>query len=130
MPVCTICDSTGWVCEDHPYLPWSGASERRDACNCGGGVRRVRDAIRAGIVNIHRDYRKEALSAGFYESALKFEGTQKVERFPRIQILTIAELLAGKQLQYPRHRIETFKEAQRLSKTKREQKDLFSDEPF
>jgi site-specific DNA-methyltransferase (adenine-specific) len=72
---------------------------------------------------------KEALSAGFYESALKFEGT-KVEKFPRIQILTIAELLAGKQLQYPRHRVETFKEAQRLSKAKREQTGLFEDEPF
>jgi hypothetical protein len=74
--------------------------------------------------------RKEALSAGFYESALKFEGTEKAEKFPRIQILAILELLGGKQLRYPRHRVETFKEAQRLSKTKREQTDLFGDEPF
>src|SRR6266446_6009155 len=33
---CSLCDSTGWVCEDHSYLPWGGASSRRDACNCGG----------------------------------------------------------------------------------------------
>src|SRR5579862_9489481 len=33
---CSICDSTGWVCVDHPFLPWGGTSPRQDACNCGG----------------------------------------------------------------------------------------------
>src|ERR1700745_625026 len=33
---CSLCDSTGWVCEDHRNLPWGDASSRPDACNCGG----------------------------------------------------------------------------------------------
>ena len=41
-----------------------------------------------------RDMRKEAAGAGFYE--LPGRG-----RFPKIQILTIAELLEGKQIEYP-----------------------------
>ena len=64
----------------------------------------------------------EAVSAGFYESALRVEG-QSSEKFPKIQILTIEELLSGKKLAYPRHRIETFKQAER--KTKSEQPGLF-----
>ena len=52
----------------------------------------------------------EAASAGFYQS----------ENFPekclRLQILTIAELLAGKQLRYPRLRDDTFKKAGRQKK--------------
>jgi site-specific DNA-methyltransferase (adenine-specific) len=68
--------------------------------------------------------RAEAFSAGFYESALKFEGSAQIEKFPRIQLLTIQDLLAGKQLQYPRHRIETFKKAQRQSKDQAEQEGL------
>jgi site-specific DNA-methyltransferase (adenine-specific) len=51
----------------------------------------------------------EAVSAGFYESALKMEG-ESAEKFPRIQILTIAELLAGKKLQFPRHRIPSVRQ--------------------
>jgi len=61
----------------------------------------------------------EAVSAGFYESEY-FK-----DRHPRVQILTIAELLAGKQLLYPRHRIETFKQAERKPKSKGEQAGLF-----
>jgi DNA modification methylase len=61
----------------------------------------------------------EAVSAGFYESE-HFK-----DRHARIQILTIAELLAGKPLQYPRHRIETFKQAERKSKSQGEQAGLF-----
>lgn len=33
---CANCDSTGWVCENHPDKPWDGNSERFDACKCGG----------------------------------------------------------------------------------------------
>lgn len=33
---CQRCDDQGWVCEEHPLLPWGGASKREDACNCGG----------------------------------------------------------------------------------------------
>jgi DNA modification methylase len=59
----------------------------------------------------------EAAATGFYESK-EFPG-----RYPRLQILTIAELLAGKKLEYPTHRVETFAKAER--KTKSEQEDLF-----
>ena len=67
--------------------------------------------------------RTEALSAGFYESALKQAGGS-AEKFPRIQILTINELLDGKKLAFPRHHISTFKQAERKSKF--EQPQLFS----
>jgi len=66
----------------------------------------------------------EAVAAGFYESALKLEGGS-AERFPRIQILTIRELLEGKKLAFPRHNIATFKQAERKSKTVAEQAGLF-----
>ena len=59
----------------------------------------------------------EAASAGFYEPK-EFPG-----RYPRLQILTVAELLAGKKLEYPAHRVETFAKAQR--KTKTDQEELF-----
>ena len=52
----------------------------------------------------------EAAATGFYESK-EFPG-----RYPRLQILTIAELLAGKVLEYPTHRVETFAKAQQKSK--------------
>jgi hypothetical protein len=32
------CDSTGWVCEDHPTQPWAGISDRGDACACADAV--------------------------------------------------------------------------------------------
>lgn len=56
----------------------------------------------------------EAASAGFYEPK-EFPG-----RYPRLQILTIAELLAGKKLEYPAHRVETFAKAERKTKTQQE----------
>jgi site-specific DNA-methyltransferase (adenine-specific) len=59
----------------------------------------------------------EAAATGFYESK-DFPG-----RYPRLQILTIAELLAGKKLEYPAHRVETFAKAGR--KTKTEQEEMF-----
>jgi site-specific DNA-methyltransferase (adenine-specific) len=59
----------------------------------------------------------EAAATGFYESK-DFPG-----RYPRLQILTIAELLAGKKIEFPEHRVETFAKAQR--KTKHEQEGLF-----
>lgn len=59
----------------------------------------------------------EAAAAGFYESK-DFPG-----RYPRVQVLTIAELLAGKKLEYPTHRVETFAKAER--KTKTEQEEMF-----
>ncbi|HEY4359520.1 MAG TPA: DNA methyltransferase [Bryobacteraceae bacterium] len=68
----------------------------------------------------------EAVSAGFYESGVKLAGVS-AEKFPKIQILTIAELLAGKKLNFPRHRMETFKQAERKSKSRDKQPGLFND---
>jgi hypothetical protein len=59
----------------------------------------------------------EAASAGFYEPK------EFPRRYPRLQILTIAELLAGKKLEYPSGavgRVETFAKAERKSKTQQE----------
>jgi hypothetical protein len=56
----------------------------------------------------------EAAATGFYESR-DFPG-----RYPRLQILTIAELLGGKKLEYPTHRVETFAKAERKTKTQQE----------
>ena len=55
--------------------------------------------------------REEAAAADFYKVG------DPEKRFPRIQILTIAELLAGKKLDYPRWAVdETFKKAPRKYK--------------
>jgi len=59
----------------------------------------------------------EAASAGFYEPK-DFPG-----RYPRLQILTIAELLEGKKILFPEHRVETFAKAER--RTRHEQEKLF-----
>jgi site-specific DNA-methyltransferase (adenine-specific) len=59
-----------------------------------------------------RPMKEEAAAAGFYVSELFPE-----KRFPRLQILTIAELFAGKQFDYPRWvPPKTFKKAARRRK--------------
>jgi site-specific DNA-methyltransferase (adenine-specific) len=59
-----------------------------------------------------RPMKEEAAAAGFYVSELFPE-----KRFPRLQILTIAELFAGKLLDYPRWvPPKTFKQAARRRK--------------
>lgn len=65
-----------------------------------------------------RDMTAEAVSAGFYKSPY---GT-----FPRLQILTIADLLNGQAAaQYPRRNAATFKRAERKRREQGEQSDLF-----
>src|SRR5579859_1157034 len=61
----------------------------------------------------------EAASAGFYKSE------NFPEKYPRLQILTIAELLADKQLRYPHLRDDTFKKAKRKQKGETSQSGLF-----
>lgn len=64
---------------------------------------------------------KEAASAGFYEPKY-FPG----QRYPRLQMLTIKDLLGGKKLEYLQMGESTFKKAQRKSKKGIEdQGDLF-----
>lgn len=61
--------------------------------------------------------REEATSAGFYEPE-HWPGNY----YPRIQILTIKDLLEGKQVEYPRHApVATFKKAQRVRKANNDQ---------
>jgi len=63
---------------------------------------------------------KEAASAGFYEP----EHFNR-RKFPRLQVLTIAELLAGKEVQYPRIApAATFKVAEPKTKQKDKPKQL------
>ena len=60
---------------------------------------------------------QEALAAGFYEPA-HFPGQQ----FPRVQLLTIEELLNGKLAEYPRYAPEpTFRRAPRRRRSQAEQ---------
>jgi site-specific DNA-methyltransferase (adenine-specific) len=62
----------------------------------------------------------EALSAGFYEPPFS-----RVGPFSRLQILTIAEILAGKSLEYPRGMGQaTFKKAERKKHLKEEDQPL------
>jgi site-specific DNA-methyltransferase (adenine-specific) len=66
-----------------------------------------------------RDMIKEAVSAGFYES-------QHYGKFPKLQILTIEEILASAKLQFPQTGASgTFKRAERQSKSRTEQDGLF-----
>ena len=56
--------------------------------------------------------KKEAATAGFYEPP------GLLPPVPRVQILTIEELLAGRKLEYPRIDVATFKKAPRKRKEK------------
>jgi hypothetical protein len=55
-----------------------------------------------------------AAAAGFYEPK-EFPG-----RYPRVQILTIEDLLKGKKILHPEHRVETFAKAERKSKAQQD----------
>jgi len=61
----------------------------------------------------------EAVKEGFY-SPKHFSK----EKFPRIQILSVEEILAGKTIQYPRLADATFKKARRRYKEELEQDEL------
>jgi hypothetical protein len=71
--------------------------------------------------------KREAAEAGFYQPP------GLADKFPRIQILSIAELLEGKKIDYPRYAADaTFKKAPKSRKAAEEQISLGSDieEPF
>jgi hypothetical protein len=70
---------------------------------------------------------KEAAEAGFWKPA------GLADRFPRIQILSIEELLEGKKIDYPRYsRDATYKKAPKSRKAAEEQIPLGgnAEEPF
>jgi DNA modification methylase len=58
---------------------------------------------------------KEATEAGFYQPP------GLADKFPRLQILSIAEMLAGRQVEYPRLLDVTYKKAPRAKKAVEEQ---------
>jgi len=64
---------------------------------------------------------REANSAGFYVP-VHFPGL----KFPKIQILTVEALLEGRQAEYPRMNVATFKKAERQRKDVNDQKRLFA----
>jgi hypothetical protein len=67
--------------------------------------------------------KKEAAEAGFYQPP----GT--IDRFPKLQILSIAEVLEGKNIEYPRYVIDiTFKKAPKSRKAAEEQIPLATGE--
>jgi DNA modification methylase len=70
--------------------------------------------------------RAEAASAGFYKFGVgKFE-----QQFPRIQILTVGELLDGKRVDMPAwHEKQTFKAAPKIKGKKTHQPKMFPDDP-
>ncbi|MDE0632017.1 MAG: hypothetical protein OXH73_10980 [Caldilineaceae bacterium] len=62
----------------------------------------------------------EAAAAGFYQPSHFLE-----HKFPRVQILTIEELLSGAQAQYPRFAPQaTFRKAPRRQRQQSEQKRM------
>lgn len=65
--------------------------------------------------------KQEAWAEGFYKPKL-FRGAQK---FPKVQILTIEELLNGKELLYPRMLVDTYKKAKMKKKIGDEQLEIF-----
>jgi site-specific DNA-methyltransferase (adenine-specific) len=70
---------------------------------------------------------KEAAEAGFYQPP------GLTDKYPRLQILSVAELLAGKKIEYPRLLDVTFKKAPRARKAAEEQMPLGQteiEEPF
>jgi site-specific DNA-methyltransferase (adenine-specific) len=59
---------------------------------------------------------RTAAEAGFYEVGI---GTSRVKRYPRIQIRTIEELMAGQRIEYPRETVVTFQRAPRRTRAQR-----------
>jgi DNA modification methylase len=104
----------------------SGHVLPRDIRDLIGVVGREKAAIGALLTleTPSGDMKGEAASAGFYRPEHRFT---EDEKYPRIQILTIEEMLNGKKLDYPHIRITTFKKApkaKRMKKSKNKQSKL------
>lgn len=99
----------------------SGKVSSRDIRDLVGTIEREKAAIGAFITleEPTRDMVSEALSAGLYES-------QSWGEFRKIQILTIADLLAGRNIDMPRQHV-TFKQAERVKETKPGMQQMFGD---
>lgn len=99
----------------------SGHVKSGDVRDLRGTVERENAAIGVFITleEPTRDMKTEAVSAGYYESP----GWN--QRYPRIQILTIAELLRGAKIDMP-PQYGTFKQAQKVRQNESQQEELFS----
>ncbi|MDE3042625.1 MAG: restriction endonuclease [Nitrospirota bacterium] len=103
----------------------TGPSHLRDL---GGVVEREKAqiGILISLEEPTRAMRTEAAKAGFYERPFGQREDQKEERYPRLQLLTIEELLKGKGIAYPAFRADlTFKKAPKV-----EEKTLSGRLPF
>ena len=98
----------------------SGKVSSRDIRDLVGTVKREKAAIGAFLTleSPTRDMTTEAVSAGFYESP----GWNQT--YPKIQLLTIEELLNGAEIKMPPTGM-TFKQAQRVKDDKPQQRGLF-----
>ncbi|HVB22939.1 MAG TPA: DNA methyltransferase [Ktedonobacteraceae bacterium] len=98
----------------------SGHVKSGDVRDLVGTVQRENAAIGVFITleEPTRDMKTEAVSAGHYESP----GWN--QRYPRIQILTIAELLRGAKIDMP-PQFGTFKQAQKVKQNGAGQEELF-----
>ncbi|MDE1820847.1 MAG: restriction endonuclease [Euryarchaeota archaeon] len=86
-----------------------------------GVVEREKAAIGAFLTleEPTRDMLTEAATAGFYRPEYRMDPN---ERYPKVQILTIKDLLEGKGLQHPHVRNVTFKRAPKAQKAPRTSK--------
>jgi DNA modification methylase len=88
----------------------SGGVSARDVRDLRGVVEREKAQIGA-LLTLEEPtgpMREEAASAGFYTPEYRID---QEERYPRIQILTIADLLGGRTVLAPRFRNVTFRQA-------------------
>ncbi len=92
----------------------SGHVGVRDVRDLKGTMEREKAAI-AVLITLRdptEPMKRESVAAGFYEP----EWSSASARYQRLQILTVAELLSGKKLEYSRRRVETFNKAERKRK--------------
>lgn len=98
----------------------SGKVKSGDIRDLKGTIEREKAAMGVFITleNATKDMKTEAATAGFYQS----EGWGK--DYPRLQVLTIEELLNGAEVKMPPS-AKTFKQAEREAETKSNQDKLF-----
>ncbi|HVU14043.1 MAG TPA: DNA methyltransferase [Phototrophicaceae bacterium] len=101
----------------------SGHVQRTDIADLARAVEREKAALGVFITleAPTKPMRDEALSAGYYRS----EGWNTT--YPKVQILTVEELLHGKRVEMPQTR-GGFKQAERVNTSDSEQAPLFGDE--
>ncbi|MEO1165712.1 MAG: DNA methyltransferase [Chloroflexota bacterium] len=92
----------------------SGKVGSKDIRDLVGTVKREKAALGVFLTleSPTKDMTKEAVSAGYYESPMWNE------KYPKIQILTVEDLLDGKHIEMPPQSLIAFKHAQRVQENK------------